>query len=127
MSAAPCPWSGRLGTEPLGHEGPPPCSSTASCQGDAPQRGRRLARGAWQLLLLCGPGLVELYGALLGLQATLANTASHCLCVSMLGLCILCGRSLQVTGGLVLACKLSVEVPLPIQQALWQLLTVVQG
>lgn len=117
MSAAPCPWSRRLGTEPVGHEGPPPCSSTTSCHGDAPQKGSWLARGAWQLLLLCGPGLVKFYGALLGLQATMANMASHCPSVSMLRLCIPCGRSLQVTGGLVLAWKLCVAVLLPIQQA----------
>lgn len=107
---------------------PPPCSSTTSCQGDAQQNGSQLARGAWQLLLLvrCGPGLVNFSVPRLGLRVA---TASHCLSLSMLSLCILWGRSLQVGGGLtlILARKLGTEVLLPVQQALWQLLTIVRG
>lgn len=70
---------------------PTPCSSTASCQGDTPQNESRLARGAWQLLLLllCSPGLVKFCGPLLGLQAAMANMASRYLSVGLLGLCIL--------------------------------------
>ncbi|KAF5928110.1 hypothetical protein HPG69_017650 [Diceros bicornis minor] len=112
-------------------KGPPPCSSTASYQGDARKNRSRLARGAWQLLLLllCGPGLVKFYAPLLGLQAARANVASHCLSVCMLGLCILWCSSLQVGGGLtlILARKLCVEVLLPVQQALWQPLTIARS
>ncbi|KAB1269576.1 hypothetical protein Cadr_000017457 [Camelus dromedarius] len=55
--------------------------------------------------------------------------ASHCLSVYVLGLCILWCRSLQVGGGLplILAQKLCVELLLPVQQALGQLLTVARG
>lgn len=99
-----------------------PCSPTTSCQDDAPQNGNCLARGAWQLLflLLCGPGLVKFSAPLLGLQAAIANMASHCLSVYIRGLCILWCSSLQVGRGipLILAGKLCTEALLPIQRAL---------
>lgn len=127
MNASPCPRNGSLGTEPLDRDGPSPGSSTTICQGDAPQNGSGLARGAWQLLLPCGPGLVKFYRPLLGLQAAMANMASHCLPVYVLGFCVLWGRSLQVTGALFLARKLCMEVLLPVQQTWWRLLTITRG
>ncbi|KAF6119561.1 hypothetical protein HJG60_010047 [Phyllostomus discolor] len=103
---------------------PTPCSSTTSCWRDAPQNGSRLARGAWRLLLLLllSPGLVKCYVPPLGLQATMANMASHSLSVYLLGLSILWCSSLQLGGGLalILTWKLCMEVLIPIQQALWQ-------
>lgn len=108
-----------------------PCSSTTSCQDNAPQNGSRLASGAKQLLLrlLCGPGLVKLSAPLLGLQAAIANMASHCRSVYILGLCILWCDSLQVSRGLTLILdrKLCIEGLLPIQRALWQPLTIAWG
>ncbi|XP_039718953.1 uncharacterized protein LOC120602800 [Pteropus medius] len=107
---------------------PTPCSSTTSCREDAPQNGGRLARGAWQLLLLllCSPGLVKFYARLLGLHVAMTNMASHCLAVYLLGLCILWYSSLQLGGRLtvILARKLFVDVLLPVQQALGQPLTI---
>lgn len=101
---------------------PTPCSSTTSCWRDVPQNGSRLARGAWRLLLLLSPRLVRFYAPLLGLQAAMANMASHSLSVYLLGLSILWYSSMQLGGGLalILTCKLCMEVLLPIQQALWQ-------
>lgn len=110
---------------------PHPCSSTTSGQDDAPQNRSQLARGAWQLLplLVCGPGLVKFYALPLGTQVALANMASRCLSVGLLGLCVLCCSSLRVGGGLTpnLARKLCIEVLLRIRRALWQLLTIAWG
>lgn len=108
-----------------------PCSSTTSCQDDAPQNGSRLARGAWQLLLLllCGPGLVKFSAPLLGLQAAITNMASCCPSVYILGLCIPWCSSQQVGRGLtlILARKLCIDMLLPIQRALWQPRTITWG
>lgn len=110
---------------------PTPCSSTTSCRGDAPQKGSRLARGAWQLLLLllCSPGLVKFSAPLLGLHMAMANMASHCLVGYLLGLCILWYSSLQLGGRLtvILARKLFVDVLMPVQQALGQPLTIARA
>lgn len=110
---------------------PTPCSSTTSCRGDAPQSGSRLVRGTWQLLLLllCSPGLVKFYAHLLGLHVAMANMASHCLTVYLLGLCISWYSSLQLGGRLavILARKLFVDMLLAVQQALGQPLTIVRA
>lgn len=71
-------------------------SSTTSCQGDTPQHGSWPARGAWQLLLLCSSSLVKFQGPLLGLQAAMANMASHCLLVYLLGVGLPWCGSLQL-------------------------------
>lgn len=115
------------GWESLGHE-EPHSSSTTSCQGDTPLNGSWPGRGAWQLLLLCSSGLVKFHGPLLGLQAAMANMASHCLSVYLLSLGLLWCSSLQLGAGLTLtltlAQELCMEVLLPVQQALRQPLTI---
>lgn len=110
-----------------------PTRCTTSCRRDAPRDGSRLPTGTWQLLLLillfllvCSPSPVRVHAPLLGLQEAVAHAPAHRLSVYLLGLCTLWCGSLQLGSGLTLTLsrKLCVEVLLPVQQAVWQPLTI---